>query len=99
MDTGTVINDPLKEFILQQISRIVTNQYKSQLNEFAELNQLHLKNLYEAKDKTKSEILLSMNYFTPEKMGAIRKHVLDTGNDSIREIRTMFEKINITLNQ
>ena len=87
--------EKLNTFVVSQVERIVINLYKLQLEVIADLNQLHLAALYQAQGKVDEKTLDALNYFTPVKMGQLRKKTLDNGNDAVREIKQIFEKVQV----
>ena len=87
--------EKLNILVSSQIERIVTNLYKSQLEMIADLNQQHLSSLYQVQGKIDDETLSSLSYLTPFKMGQLRKKILDNGNDAVREIKQILEKIQV----
>lgn len=87
--------EKLNILVSSQIERIVTNLYKSQLEMIADLNQQHLSSLYQVQGKIDDQALSSLSYFTPFKMGQLRKKILDNGNDAVREIKQILEKIQV----
>lgn len=87
--------DKLNTFVVSQIERIVTNLYKSQLETIADLNQQHLASIYQIQGKVDEKTLNILNYFSPSKMGQLRKKTLDNGNDAVREIKQIFEKVEL----
>jgi hypothetical protein len=91
--------EKLKEYVVAQIEREVKDLFKSHLNTIAELNQQHLAALCACQGKIDGESFRTLNYFDIAKMGYLRKQTLDSGNDTIRNIREMFEKINLDFKQ
>lgn len=89
------MDDPLKAFLVAQIEREVKELFKSHLNSIAELNQQHLAALHSIEGKVDGNTFHTLNYFGLEKMGQLRKQTLDSGNNTIRNIKQMFEKIDV----
>lgn len=87
--------EKLNTFVVSQVERIIINLYKLQLEVIADLNQLHLAALYQTQGKVDEKTLDVLNYFTPVKMGQLRKKTLDNGNDAVREIKQIFEKVQV----
>lgn len=85
----------LKDFILAQIEREIKELYKLQLSTLSDLNQQHLAALYEVEGRIDGKSFSILNYFGPDKMGLLRKQTLDSGNNAVRNIKQMFEKIDI----
>lgn len=91
--------EKLNTFVVSQIERIVTNLYKSQLEMIADLNQQHLAAIYQVQGKVDEKTLNAFNFLTPAKMGQLRKKTLDNGNDAVREIKQIFEKVELDFKQ
>lgn len=90
-------NEQVKALVLSSVKRIVTNLFKSQLESTVELNQQYLAKLIKNQNKISKEVYSDLSWWDIGMMGQLRKKTLDRGNDSLREIEDIFNKINITL--
>jgi len=89
----------IKEYIVFQFQRSITNFYKQQLNIVEDLRKDHqsfLKKLYTLAPK---EHIKNMDYFDEDKYNYIRKKILDNGNEIYREFEKVFEQLDINLKE
>lgn len=91
-----VQDERIKEYVLHNVKRIVTNLFKSQLETCADLNQVYLAKLMKNKDKIPPEVYAELSWWDVGTMGQLRKRTLDKGNDSLREIEGLFDKVEIS---
>lgn len=91
-----VNDEQIKQFVLHNVKRIVTNLFKGQLETCADLNQAYLAKLIKNKSKIPPEVYNDLSWWDVGMMGQLRKRTLDKGNDSLREIEGLFDKIEIT---
>lgn len=88
--------DPLKEFVLFNIERLVTRLFKSNLIYLSDIHQKNLEVIFKLQDKIKKEEILILDDKTFSKY---RKKTLDEGNETIREIRQILDKVDFTLSR
>ena len=92
--------DPLKEFVFFNIKRLITRTYKSHLKNLSEVNQENLRILEYNKELRKNpELWKDMSFFDSKEYSKYRKRTLDEGNEAIREIEQIFDKIDFTLSK
>lgn len=97
MAIGNYSVDP-EDVLRFQIKRINTAQFKAflvLLNEIAQDHDVALQKLQDAlPDEYKVYVDLA-DHLTPEKADALRKKVLDAGNDSYRNMEEILKTFNI----
>jgi len=59
-------------------------------------HDFHYEKLYENIPKEYHSIINTANHFTPEKLQWIRKRILDTGNESIRNLGSEFNNYKVS---
>lgn len=91
-----VQDERIKEYVLHNVKRVVTNLFKSQLETSADLHQIYLAKLIKNKDKIAPEVYAELSWWDVGAMGQLRKKTLDKGNDSLREIEGLFDKVEIS---
>ena len=89
----------IKEYIIFQLRRSITNFYKHQLNVIEDLRQDHESFVRKLSTLTNKEHVKNMDYFDDNKYNYIRKKVLDNGNEIYRELEKVFEQLNISLKE
>lgn len=89
--------DKLKSFVHFQIQRNVIALYKKYINLIEDMQEDHLNMLNKLNSKVDLETLKNVDYFDENKYNYIRKKILDSGNETIREIERNLEKLNFTL--
>lgn len=89
----------LKELLEFQISRNITNLYKSFLIMVEDLHQQHHSNYKKLKQSLpeKNELINQADYWDEERMDFVRKKILDNGNGTLREIMSQLEQFDITI--
>ena len=87
----------IKEYIIFQFRRSITNFYKHQLNIIEDLRQEHRSFVNKVSTLTSKEHIKNMDYFDEDKYNYIRKKVLDSGNEINREFEKVFEQLDINL--
>jgi hypothetical protein len=85
--------DPLKKFVTFNLDRLITRLYKTHLTNFSDMNQKILELCYKEKDQKIIAEALS-NLYT-----VYRKKTLDEGNETIREIKQILDRVNFTLSE
>ncbi len=90
----------LREFVLFQLQRNITNLYKNYIILSEELHREHKVFLKKLGDSGVSrELIKKLDYFDDSKYTYIRKRVLDLGNEINRDLEKYFDLINIELNE
>lgn len=89
----------IKEYIIFQFRRSITNFYKHQLNVIEDLRQDHGAFIRKLSTLAPKEHIKNMDYFDENKYNYIRKKVLDNGNEMYRELEKVFEQLNISLKE
>tara|TARA_Y100001951_G_C11045661_1_gene132800 strand:- start:165 stop:464 length:300 start_codon:yes stop_codon:yes gene_type:complete len=85
--------DPLKKFVIFNVDRLITRLYKSHLINLSDINQKVLE--INRTDKNQKEVAEAIsNLYT-----IYRKKTLDEGNETIREIKQIFDKVNFSLSE
>ena len=93
-------NDPLKSFVVFNIKRLLTRLYKSHLNDLFEVNQNNLEALYNHKKNIKDPLMLrDFSFFDQDAYTKLRKKTLDEGNETIREIEQILDKVDFSLSE
>lgn len=87
-----------KMFLETQLKRVITNLFKGFLVVAEDIRQEHLGVVSEISAQFPSELLTKWNYLDLPKYSRIRKKILDSGNDAIREVNTILNDFEITLN-
>ena len=90
----------LKEFVLFQLQRNITNLYKGFITSAEDLRFEHeqfVKKLIES--GVSPELVKKLDYFDTEKYNHIRKSILDMGNEINRDLEKHFSMINLSLNE
>jgi hypothetical protein len=89
--------DKLKSFVHFQIQRNVIALYKKYINLIEDMQEDHINMLNKLNSKVDLQTLKNVDYFDENKYNYIRKKILDSGNETIREIERNLEKLNFTL--
>lgn len=84
-----------KELLENQLKRIVTRMFKDYLVLLEDVRQDHLAVLSSISSQFPSEFLDKLNYLDLPKYSRLRKKVLDSGNDALREICSILEDFTI----
>ena len=90
-------NNSIKEYILFQINRNITNLYKRYLNLIEDLQEEHINMLNKLNSKVDQETLKNVDYFDDNKYNYLRKKVLDLGNETVREITKNLDLLNMEI--
>jgi hypothetical protein len=85
--------DPLKKFVTFNVDRLITRLYKNQLTNLSDINQRILEICHKETDQKKIAEAIS-NLYTIN-----RKKTLDDGNEAIREIKQIFDRIDFSLSK
>tara|TARA_R100000406_G_C3084574_1_gene117901 strand:+ start:452 stop:850 length:399 start_codon:yes stop_codon:yes gene_type:complete len=90
----------LKEFVLLQLQRSITNLYKRFITSAEDLKFEHeqfTKKLIQS--GVSPELVKKLDYFDQQKYNHIRKNILDIGNEMNRDLENHFKMINLSLNE
>lgn len=77
----------------------ISNLFKAMLSILEDMkmdHDFHYKKLYENIPQEHHKIIDTANHFTPEKVGWIRKRILDVGNESIRNLYSEIDNYTVT---
>lgn len=88
----------IKEFVLFNINRNVTNLYKRYINLTEDTLNEHKTLLGKVKSQVSPEFANNIDYFTDERYNHVRKKILDMGNEVIRDIEKTFEMLDVKIN-
>lgn len=89
--------EKLKECIKFQIDRGIVSLYKKYFEMIEDLHRDHIAMLSKVKEKTSDQFVKNIDYFDANKYNYIRKKILDSGNDAIRNIGVPLESVKISL--
>lgn len=87
----------IKKLVIFQVTRAIINFYKNHLTMIEDLkteNELIMKKV---ERKTSKEFCDSINTFDKNKYNYIRKKTLDNGNDIVRELESVLEKLELRI--
>ena len=90
-------NERFKDYLRFQYQRIIVSLYKRQLETLEDLRQEHKEFLNKIKDKILQEELNKIDYFNDQKYNLLRKRILDSGNEVIRDFEKNIENLDIGL--
>lgn len=90
-------DERLKEYLAFQLNRNVVTLYKKLFEIVEDMRQEHQSMLQKVEKKTSKDFIDSINYLDDNKINYIRKKILDSGNDAIRNIENNFKAVKITL--
>ncbi len=86
----------VKGYVQFQLHRNVINLYKSFFSIIEDLTHEQVALIKKVKEKHEVDIG-DLNFFTKDKYSHIRKKILDSGNDTLRDLDKNFELLDITL--
>ncbi len=90
----------VKDIISFQVHRNIVNLYKKHFEIIEDLQIEHESFISKLKKNSLDDLPLDdLNYFTSEKYDHIRKRILDSGNDCIREIEKVLELVDINVKE
>jgi hypothetical protein len=89
--------DKEKEILEAQVRRIVTNLFKNFLTTTEDLRQEHLSCIAKVQGQFPKEFIDNLNYLDLPRYSRLRKRILDSGNDALREIHTILEDFSIKI--
>jgi vesicle coat complex subunit len=90
-------DEDIRALLVYQIRRLVTNLYKDQLTLLEDIQQEHNSSLNRVKDLVSEDFIDLINFLDSDKYGYYRKKVLDSGNETSREIERLLENFEILL--
>lgn len=89
----------LKELVEFQVNRNVINLYKTFLIMMEDMHQQHqitFTKLRMALPEDES-LINQADYWDPERMDYLRKKILDTGNNTLREVISQLDQFELTI--
>lgn len=89
--------EKIKEYLRFQLNRNIISLYKKYFEMVDDLKQEHNLMLLKMEKASSKEFIENIDYFSEDKYNYIRKKILDSGNDAIRNIESSFKSIQITL--
>jgi len=89
--------EKLKEYLKFQIDRGIISLYKKYFEMVEDLYRDHLTLIEKVKNNTSEDFAKNIDYFDANKYNYIRKKILDSGNDAIRNIDSSLKSIKISL--
>ena len=90
-------DERLKGYLAFQLNRNIISLYKKLFEIVEDVKQEHSAMLEKVEKKTSKEFVESIDYLSDNKVNYIRKKILDSGNDAIRNIENNFKAVKITL--
>jgi vacuolar-type H+-ATPase subunit H len=90
-------DERLKGYLAFQLNRNIISLYKKLFEIVEDVKQEHSTMLEKVEKKTSKEFVESIDYLSDNKVNYIRKKILDSGNDAIRNIENNFKAVKITL--
>ena len=90
-------NNEFKEYLLFQYRRIIINLYKRHIEIVEDVKMDHRIFLNKIKNRIPEEELNDLDYFNDQKYNLIRKKILDSGNEVIRDFEKAIENLDISL--
>ena len=90
----------VKDIISFQVHRNIVNLYKKHFEIIEDLQIEHESFISKIKKNSLDDLPIDdLNYFTSERYDHIRKRILDSGNDCIREIEKVLELVDINVKE
>ena len=86
-----------KTLLETQLKRVVTKLFKDFLVIAEDIRQDHLAVISDIERQFPPTMVQKWNYLDLAKYSRIRKKVLDSGNDSLREMQTILDDFQVTL--
>ena len=90
-------DEEIKELLVHQITRIITKLFKNQLTLLEDVQSEHKSSLKRVEDLVSEDFIKMIDFLDGERYGHYRKKVLDSGNESIREIERLLESFEIKI--
>lgn len=84
-----------KEILENQLKRVITSLFKNFLVSADDIRQEHLAVLSKVEGQFPKEFIENLNYLDLPRYSRLRKKILDSGNDSLREIHTILEDFSV----
>lgn len=91
------MDEKVKGYVLDGLSRQITSFYKNNLKLLEEISFEHTQMLEKLSQQIPKSELNKIDYFDQNRYNLYRKKILDMGNDLLRELESNFEKVNIEL--
>lgn len=89
--------EKIKEYLRFQLNRNVISLYKKYFEMIDDIRLEHKTMLQKMQKASSQDFVENIDYFNDDKYNYIRKKILDSGNDAIRNIESSFKSITITL--
>ena len=86
-----------KAMLEAQLRRIITKVFKDSLVIAEDIQQDHLAVVSEIGKQFPPELLRRWNYLDLPKYSRIRKKILDSGNDALREMKSVLDNFSVTI--
>jgi len=80
--------EKIKEYLRFQLNRNVISLYKKYFEMIDDIKQEHKLMLQKMEKASSKEFVENIDYFSEDKYNYIRKKILDSGNDAIRNIES-----------
>ena len=87
----------LKDFLAFQLNRNVVSLYKKLFEVIDDIKHEHAEMLKKVERETSKKFVEDIDYLTDNRLAYVRKKILDSGNDAIRNIENNFKTVKITL--
>jgi len=91
------MDEKVKGYILDGLSRQITSFYKDNLKLLEEMSFEHNQMLKKLSDQIPKSELNKIDYFTESRYNLYRKKILDMGNGIIRDLKSNFDKVDVEL--
>ena len=91
-------NLDLREYILFHIRRNITSLFKSYIIITEDLQKEHEILLKKVEEKLGPDFAKNIDYFDSNKYTYIRKKILGSGNETVRDIERQFDLVDVQLN-
>ena len=89
--------EKIKEYLRFQLNRNIISLYKKYFEMIDDIRLEHKTMLDKMEKQSSKEFVENIDYLNDDKYNYIRKKILDSGNDAIRNIESSFKSITITL--
>tara|TARA_Y100001938_G_C8101576_1_gene442214 strand:- start:12621 stop:12998 length:378 start_codon:yes stop_codon:yes gene_type:complete len=81
-----------------EIRKSITRLFKNYLGALEDIQYTHTIAVEKLRDKLSPEDLAILNYLNNDHYSLVRKRVLDSGNEAMRDLSDLLENFNISLN-
>jgi len=90
-------DEEIKELLSYQISRTITKLFKHQLTLLEDIQQEHKSTLNRVDDLVSEDFIKMIDFLDEERYGYYRKKILDSGNETIRDVERLLESFEIQI--